>query len=239
MSVASQLSFGNAAVLTTGTLSGDRGVTAGNTTVSFIEYNGTTSTAGQFDSSATTPVATTRLNYNGNFYATNMFSNFIGTYANGTSNVNIATASGNVTIASAGNTTLTVTGTGANITGTLNVTGSFTSGGAILPRVVVIANSSTVTMNSDTTDLATQTNTQVAGTLVIAAPTGTPANGQRLTFRLQSANVQTFSWNAIFGGSTDIPLPTVSSGSNKYDYMGFVYNSTAIRWQLLAKNFGF
>jgi len=239
MSVASQLSFGNAAVLTTGTLPGDRGVSAGNTTASFIEYAGNTVTAGQFDSTSTTPIATNRLNYNGNLYATNVISNFVGTYANGNSNVSIATANGNVTISSAGNTTLNITGTGVNVAGYLNVTGSVTTSGAILPRVTTLADSSTVTMNGDTTDLATQTNTQAAGTLTINAVSGTLYNGQKIMFRLQSANIQTFSWNAIYSGSTDMPLPTSSSGSNKYDYMGFIYNSTATKWQLLAKNFGF
>jgi hypothetical protein len=43
--------------------------------------------------------------------------------ANGTSNISIATSNGNVTIAAVGNTTMTVTGTGANITGTLTSTG--------------------------------------------------------------------------------------------------------------------
>jgi hypothetical protein len=239
MSVASQLSFGNAAVLTTGTLPGDRGVSAGNTTSSFIEYAGNTVVAGQFNSTSTTPVATDRLNYNGNLYATNVISNFVGTYANGNSNVNIATANGNVTISSAGNTTLNITGTGVNVAGYLNVTGTVTTSGAILPRVTTLTDSSIVTMNGDTTDLATQTNTQAAGTLTINAVSGTLYNGQKIMFRLQSANVQTFSWNAIYSGSTDMPLPTSSSGSNKYDYMGFIYNSTATKWQLLAKNFGF
>jgi len=105
-------------------------------------------------------------------------------------------------------------------------------------RVVVIANSTTVTINADTTDVATQANTQATGTLTIAAPTGTPTNGQKIIFRLQSTNVQTFSWNAIFTGSTDLALPTASTGTNKYDYVGFMYNSTAAKWQLLAKNFG-
>jgi hypothetical protein len=52
--------------------------------------------------------------------------NLIGPHANGNSNVNIATANGNVTITAVGNTTMTVTGTGANITGTLNATGNIT-----------------------------------------------------------------------------------------------------------------
>jgi hypothetical protein len=107
------------------------------------------------------------------------------------------------------------------------------------PRVIVISDGTSVTMNGDTTDIATQTNTQVAGTLTINTITGTPYSGQKIIFRLQSANTQTFSWDTSFAGSTDLPLPTTSTGSNKYDYVGFIYNSTATKWQLLAKNFGF
>jgi len=47
--------------------------------------------------------------------------------SNGNSNVSIATANGNVTIAAVGNTTMTVTGTGANITGNLTVSGNILS----------------------------------------------------------------------------------------------------------------
>jgi hypothetical protein len=46
--------------------------------------------------------------------------------ANGTSNVTVPVSNGNVNIVSAGNTTMVVTGTGANITGTLNATGNIT-----------------------------------------------------------------------------------------------------------------
>ncbi len=50
--------------------------------------------------------------------------NFVGALANGTSNVTIPAANGNVNLVAAGNTTLVVTGTGANVTGTLTVTGN-------------------------------------------------------------------------------------------------------------------
>lgn len=62
----------NAANLT-GTISGDRGVTAGSSSVSFVEYNGTTATAGQFDGGTTAPSGTTRLNYGGYLYATRFY----------------------------------------------------------------------------------------------------------------------------------------------------------------------
>lgn len=109
----------------------------------------------------------------------------------------------------------------------------------VLDRVVVVPDGTSVTINGDTTDIATQANSQAAGTLTINAPSGTPANGQKLIFRLLSANVQTFSWNAVFQGSTDLSLPTVSSGASKYDYFGFMYNSTATKWQLVARVMGF
>jgi hypothetical protein len=66
----------------------------------------------------------------GNISATGNISgaNIIGTYANGNSNVNIATANGNVTISSAGNTTMTITGTGAIITGIAKPTGTSVTG---------------------------------------------------------------------------------------------------------------
>jgi hypothetical protein len=109
----------------------------------------------------------------------------------------------------------------------------------IQSRVDVISDATSITINGDTTDIATQANTQSAGTLTINAPTGTPFNGQKIILRLLSTNVQTFSWNAVFAGSTDVALPTASTGTSKYDYMGFVYNSTAAKWQIIAKNFGF
>lgn len=110
---------------------------------------------------------------------------------------------------------------------------------AVSTRVVTISDGTSITINADTTDIATQANTQVAGTLTLNAPTGTPVNGQRVILRLTSTNVQTFSWNPVFVGSTDLALPTASSGSSKVDYMGFIYNSTAAKWHLLAKVFGF
>ena len=109
----------------------------------------------------------------------------------------------------------------------------------IQPRVVVIADAVSITIDADTTDIATQANTQAVGTLTVNAPTGTAVNGQKLILRLRSTNVQTFAWNAVFAGSTDIALPTASSGATLYDYVGFIYNSTASKWQMIAKVFGF
>jgi hypothetical protein len=109
----------------------------------------------------------------------------------------------------------------------------------IQARVVALADTTFITINADITDIATQANTSSVFTLTINAPTGTPFNGQKLMLRLRTTNVQTFAWNAIFEGSVDSALPASSTGATKYDYLGFIYNSTAAKWQMVAKNFGF
>ena len=93
----------------------------------------------------TLPANTFAINY-ANGIQVSLGSGSSSNISNGNSNVSIATANGNVTIASAGNTTMTITGTGANITGTLNVTGNiststgtFVGNGAGLTNVTVNA----------------------------------------------------------------------------------------------------
>ena len=60
----------DASNLSQGTVPGDRGVTAGSGDSSFVEYNGTTKTAGQWYGGTTNPDGTTRLNYDGDLHAT-------------------------------------------------------------------------------------------------------------------------------------------------------------------------
>ena len=107
------------------------------------------------------------------------------------------------------------------------------------PRVTAVASATSITPNCDNTDLVTQINTGVAGTLTINAPTGTPSDGQRLMFRIQSTNAQTLSFNATYDASVDLALPTATSGASRYDYIGFMWNATQSKWNIVAKNFGF
>lgn len=111
--------------------------------------------------------------------------------------------------------------------------------GYLAPRVTSVADANSITPNADTTDEVTQSNSTVAGTLTINAPTGTPVDGQKLIIRVTCTNAQTLSFNAIYRSSTDLGFPSATSGSSKTDYLGFVYNSSATKWDLLAKVFGF
>jgi hypothetical protein len=113
------------------------------------------------------------------------------------------------------------------------------SGKNIQPRLVSIADANSITINADTTDVATQLNTQAVGTLTVNAPTGTLYDGQRLLLRVRTTNVQTYSWNAIFGGGAIVALPTTSNGSSKYDYIGFMYNSALAKWLVVAYATGY
>ena len=123
----------------------------------------------------------------------------------------------------------------------LTVHDGTTQGGFTLPSVnpVTVASGVSITPNADTSSVVTQLNTATAGTLTINAPTGTPIDCQCLTLRVKSTNIQTLSWNAVYEGSTDQALPSATSGSGKYDYAEFIYNSDVSKWHLINKKFGF
>jgi hypothetical protein len=102
---------------------------------------------------------------------------------NGTSNVTIPTSNGNVIVDVAGNATLTVTGTGANITGTANISGNLISGNSSTSTAIITTGNIT-TINSGllqngNSNIAITSNgnitTTVAGNSTIIV-TGTGAN---------------------------------------------------------------
>ena len=84
---------------------------------------------------------------------------------NGTSNVSIPVANGNVNVITGGTTSLVVTSTGANITGTLNATGNITSGNLSGTSIV------------GTLTTAAQTNITSVGTLGALTVTGNITSG--------------------------------------------------------------
>lgn len=119
-------------------------------------------------------------------------------------------------------------------------TGLSFAGGTLsnLPTTQVVSSATSITPNIASYNFVTQINTTSSGTLTINAPTGTPVDGQQLILRLQSTNVQTFSWNSAYSGSPNLPLPTTSSGSSLYDWMAFSYNATSSSWTITGANFG-
>jgi hypothetical protein len=95
--------------------------------------------------------------------------------ANGNSNVSIPSANGNVNITAVGNTTLVITGTGANISGTLDVTGNANTGNLGTGFIFASGNITTTTLTSNiatgTAPFTVNSTTQVAN--LNAATSGT------------------------------------------------------------------
>jgi hypothetical protein len=136
-------------------------------------------------------------------------------------------------------TTLTTSGNagiGGSISGSyrLEVTGKAYASGGLIPRSLAVANTSgAITPASDTYD---QVNYALTGSSSFSNPSGTPVNGQKLIIRIAAASTQTISsWSSSSGGYRAIgtTLPT-SVPTGKTVYVGCIYNSTALFWDVVA-----
>lgn len=104
----------------------------------------------------------------------------------------------------------------------------------ITPRVTSVASTATLTPNADTQDGVGVT-AQAAG-LTIAAPTGTPTDGQRLIIRVKdNGTSRAITWNAIYTAFYPQDLRTATVITKPFLYE-FIYNSTETQWQLLHSN---
>jgi len=137
-----------------------------------------------------------------------------------------------------------LTGTASiNINGTVGATtrnaGDFTtltastnmSSTRINPRFS--STTSTATLTPDISAFDQYNLTAQAVGLTVAAPTGTPVDGNKLIIRiLDNGTGQSISWNATYTviGTT---LPTTTT-ANKMIYVGCIYNATNTRWDVVA-----
>jgi hypothetical protein len=127
----------------------------------------------------------------------------------------------------------TALGNSANATGgfaTIDGTATLTNK-RINPRTSSSASTATLTPDISANDQYNLT-AQAVG-LTVAAPTGTPVDGNRLTIRiLDNGTAQTISWNATYT-VIGVTLPTTTTVS-KMVYVGCIYNSTNTRWDVVA-----
>lgn len=99
------------------------------------------------------------------------------------------------------------------------------------PRIVSVASTATLSISSSATDQSIITAQSEA--LTIAAPTGTPVEGQKLIIRLKDdGSARGITFNAIFR-AIGITIPTTTVAS-KITYLGLVYNSTDTKWDVIA-----
>lgn len=108
----------------------------------------------------------------------------------------------------------------------------------ITQRVVAMTDGATITPNSDTTDMGTVT---LGGNRTMAAPSGTPTDGQKLMLRITQDGTppRTITWNAIYVFGADVATPTLSTTSGAVDYIGFVYSTASTKWHCIAAARGY
>jgi len=144
--------------------------------------------------------------------------------------VTVQTSGANTIMAMGNNTVLTVTCVNtAGGTGTASWTWTYNA-----QRTVTVASTATLTPDITTGDVFTIT--AQAAALSVANPTGTPVNGQRMIIRIKdNGTLRGITWSgAQYRASSDLSLPTTTIAS-RTQYLGFMWNSTDSRWDLLAK----
>lgn len=96
--------------------------------------------------------------------------------------------------------------------------------------VGTVASAATITPES-TKDMYTVT--ALATNPTIAAPSGSPVDGQSLILRIKSSGAdRTLNWNAIYR-AIGVTLPTTVPSGKTY-YVGLKYNTADTKWDVLA-----
>ena len=124
------------------------------------------------------------------------------------------------------------------LTGPTGPTGAGVTGpsGSAVPRVVSTTSSGTITINADTTDLFELTGQVTTG--AFGAPSGSPANGQKLIVRIVSTgSAQDLTWSTAAGGfiPQGLTFPTTTVAS-KTTIVGFMFDTanSLNKWGCIA-----
>lgn len=150
-----------------------------------------------------------------------------GSQVSGNISGNAANVTGIVAVANGGTGAITLAAASiATYAGTETLTNK-----RINPRVSTTT--STATLTPDISAFDQYNLTAQAASLTIAAPTGTPVDGNKLIFRLlDNGTARSLTWNATYT-VIGVTLPTTTV-INKTTYVGCVYNANNTRWDVIA-----
>ena len=112
--------------------------------------------------------------------------------------------------------------------------GVITVNGSYQPLTAATTSGSTITPTAGTTNQYNVTALAVSAT--IAAPSGTPVDGQKLLIRIKdNGTAQTLTWTTTSGAyrAEGVTLPTTTVASTPL-YIGCVYNSQDSYWDVIA-----
>jgi hypothetical protein len=209
-----------------------------NQTTTFEGYNGTvwtSATGGVTSFSAINTGLTPNVATNGDVVLSGVLNGATG--GTGVANTgktitlggNFATVGGfSITFTASAATSLILPTTGTVVTTTATQT---LTNKRFTPRVVSIATATAITPPSDTCD--TYDVTALATGTTISAPSGTPTNSQKILIRIYSAAAQALAWDTATYRPVGFTLPT-STGAGKWTYIGTVYNSNDLKWDVIA-----
>lgn len=137
------------------------------------------------------------------------------------------------------------TGSSASCTGNAatatNLAGGATFPAYTAPKVVSLTDASTVAINAALgNDLRLTMTSGVGSTRALGAPSN-PVDGQRIDIMVtqDSSGSRLLTYNAAFEFSTGLPSPTLSTGANLTDILGFIYNAAKSKWFFVAFLNGF
>jgi hypothetical protein len=104
-------------------------------------------------------------------------------------------------------------------------------------RVVGLTDGATITPDSSTTDIGYVT---LGGNRTMAAPTGTPVDGQKLILEIvqDGTGSRTLTWNSAYRFSA-ATSPTLTTTASKTDYFGFIWNAGSSKWDCIAERYNF
>lgn len=119
---------------------------------------------------------------------------------------------------------------------TTNLTVASTSHlGNIVPRTVNASASTSITIDTDTTDILTII--VAHATTTFNTPTGTLYNGKMFEIMLTSTTTRGLAWSTGFASSTDLAMPvTNASGTSRFIYE---YRSQSAKWEIVGYLTGF
>jgi hypothetical protein len=109
-------------------------------------------------------------------------------------------------------------------------TNEVTYGPAMVPIIGTVTSGATITPTGSSTQYNV---TALAESATIAAPSGTPTDGQKLTIRiLDNGTPQTLAWDPVYTViGTTLPTTTVAS---KFVYVGCIFNDQSNVWDVVS-----